>query len=534
MHAGLVTTVTSVTASAHDRACRAASFVVDRGVASVRNGMLQVLVLCAGGLLVSPRARSQAAPPSAPSTAAAPPADKPSAKAPSLRAAVDALSGKVDDMGGTLSVSVVDVETGELLAAKHARRALNPASNAKVLTAATALARMRPGHRYQTALFGKQKGASVGTLVLRGTGDPSLSSSDLWDLVHELKQAGVKRVEGDILVDQRFFDDQFVPPAFDQQPNEWAPFRAPVAAVSVNENTVTLTVRPGTAGGAAVSTFDPPGFVEVEGSVKTVEGSAAQNVVLALKPSGARLAAQLSGSIPESSRPLSFTRRVDDPRLLAGFVLKALLVEAGITVTGEVKAGGDKVRSPAIAVHRSRPLSTLLLELGKQSDNFYAEMVFKSLALEEKGKPAKAGSASEIVTAYLTEIGAWEEGDVVKNGSGLFDANRVTASTLTKLLRTAYRDGSYGSEFVAQLSIGGSDGTLRHRYRDLKPRHVVRAKTGTLEATASLSGYVMAPPGKQPIAFAILINGVAGKVSNARAAMDKCVEAIAAYLWKGE
>ena len=454
-----------------------------------------------------------------------------SSRAPALRSAVDALATKVGDLGGSLGAAILDVDTGELLAAHQASRAQNPASNAKVFTAATALAKLGPSHRYQTALFGKAKGGRVGTIVLRGSGDPSLTTADLWELARELKDAGVKRIEGDLLVDQRFFDDQFVPPAFDQQPNEWAPFRANVSAVAVDENTITLTVRPGQTGSPAAVSFEPPGFVDVEGAVKT-SADGAQNVILTLVPKGARLVAQLSGSIPESSRSVSFTRRVDDPRLLAGYALKAVLAEMGVTLGGEIKLGGDKQKLPALAIHRSKPLATLLYELGKQSDNFYAEMIFKSLALEEKGRPAKSGSAAEIVAQYLGEVAAMEEGVVVKNGSGLFDANRTTASAMTKLLRAAYRDPAIANEFVAQLSIGGADGTLRHRFRESKAKHVVRAKTGTLEGAATLSGFVMGPPGKAPIAFSILINGVPGKVSTARQIIDKCVEAIVAYQWK--
>ena len=482
-------------------------------------------------LLSAQDVASQGAPPSATPPSTADGRAKVSNRAPGLRSAVETLSNKVAELGGTATVAFVDVDTGELLAAHQAGKALNPASNAKVLTAATALAKLGPSHRYQTALFGKAKGGRTGTLVLRGSGDPSLTTADLWDLARELKESGVKKVDGDILVDQRFFDDQFVPPAFDQQPSEWAPFRAPVSAVSVNENTVTLTVRPGASGSPAIASFDPPGFVDIEGAVKT-SADGAQNVILTLVPKGSRLVGQLSGSIPESSRSISFTRRVDDPRLLAGFALKSVLAEAGITVSGEIKLGGDKIKAPAIAIHRSKPLSTLLYELGKQSDNFYAEMVFKSLGLEEKGRPAKAGGAAEVVTQYLGEIGAMEEGVVVKNGSGLFDANRVSASAMTKLLRAAYRDPAISNEFVAQLAIGGTDGTLKHRFREGKSKHVVRAKTGTLEAVASLSGYVLGPPGKPPIAFSILLNGIAGKVSNGRQIIDKAVEAAVAYQWK--
>ena len=94
-------------------------------------------------------------------------------------------------MGGVVGVAIVDVGTGDTLAMHGGHKALNPASNAKVLTAAAALAKLKPSHRYQTALHGKAKGGHTGSLVLRGSGDPSLSTADIWDLAHELKEAGI-------------------------------------------------------------------------------------------------------------------------------------------------------------------------------------------------------------------------------------------------------------------------------------------------------------------------------------------------------
>ena len=492
-------------------ACSAAAVSFPRTVASQGSASSDVVV----------------APP--PSTAAI--ESRVSAKAPALKSATEKLVEAIKDLGGVVGVAIVDVGTGELLAAHSEHKPLNPASNAKLLTAAAALSVLGPNHKYVTALYGVHKGANVAQLTLRGTGDPSLTTADLWELARGLKDAGVKRVDGDIVVDQRFFDDAFVPPAYDQQPSEWAPFRANVSAVAVNENTVTMTVRPGQKGSAAFVSFDPPGYVDAEGSVKTVEAGAAQSITLNLTPQGTRLNASVGGSIPEGSRALSFTKRADNPSLLAGYALKALLAQGGITMGGEVKAG-EGGKGGALASHASKPLSALLYELGKVSDNFYAEMVFKSLALERKGRPAKAGSAAEVVTKYLEETGAFEEGDVVKNGSGLFDANKITAGTFVKVLRTAYRDPAYGSEYVAQLAIGGVDGTLRSRFKNAKQKMVVRAKTGTLEGSATLSGYVLAPPGRAPIAFSILVNGVAGKVGDARQAMDKCVSQMIEHVWK--
>jgi len=137
-----------------------------------------------------------------------------------------------------------------------------------------------------------------------------------------------------------------------------------------------------------------------------------------------------------------------------------------------------------------------------------------------------------VVTSFLKDVGAFEEGVVVKNGSGLFDANRTTAWATTSLLRAAFRDTSIMPEFVAELATGGVDGTLRGRFRSLADRGVVRAKTGTLKSVAALSGYVLAPPGRSPLVFSIFVNDIPDKVGAARPLIDKIVDAAARALWK--
>jgi D-alanyl-D-alanine carboxypeptidase/D-alanyl-D-alanine-endopeptidase (penicillin-binding protein 4) len=452
---------------------------------------------------------------------------------PALKEAVTAFTHQISEYGGHLGVAILDTGTGELLAAQNDHRPLNPASTAKLFTAATALSVLHGSYRFETGLYGEAKGGSATKLVLRGHGDPSLVTQDLWDMVQDLKAMGVKRVEGDILVDQRFFDDSFVPPAFEQQPNEWAYFRAPVSALALNSNTVRMTVRPTSAESPALVAFDPPGFVDIDGAVKTAAEGTPQNVRLELAANGGRLTAHLGGVIAEKDHPIGFTRRADDPRLLAGYAMKALLHSAGIAVEGGPQLGGESAKS-LLVLHRSRPLSQILYELGKDSDNFYAEMVLKTLGAEQKGRPGKSADGAEVVVKYLREIGAFEEGMIVKNGSGLFDANRVTASGTVKLLRAAYRDPAISSEFVGQLAIGGVDGTLHKRFRELRDKRILRAKTGTLEATSALAGYVMGPPGKAPLAFAIVVNDVAGKVAGTRAAMDKLIDAIVKHASRSE
>ncbi|MGH7280077.1 MAG: D-alanyl-D-alanine carboxypeptidase/D-alanyl-D-alanine endopeptidase [Polyangiaceae bacterium] len=475
-----------------------------------------LLAIFWGSLLIARDGASQDA---TPTPAAATATD------PDLAAAIQKLLSDPHLEGTQIAVAVLDVGTNKILAAANEHAAMNPASNAKLYTAAAALALVHGDHRYETVLLGSAHDQEVtGNLVLRGHGDPSLETADLFAMAEDLHGQGIRRVTGDIIVDQRNFDEQTTPPAFDQKPSEWAAFRAPVSAVALNENTLTLTVRPGAPGEAAHASFDPPGFVDAEGSVMTGDDGA-DTVGLELAGSGQRMTAKLSGKIGSDSRYARYTRRVEDPTLLAGFALKAMLDEVGIKVAGDVKSGPGKATS-LLVKHQSRPLSDLLYALGKQSDNFYAEMIFKSIAGELKGRPAKSADSATLVTQWVNKVGAGDNGLTIKNGSGLYDANRVTTFSVVELLRAAWLDPSIQPEYVSQLSIGGVDGTLHKRFHDLRSRRVLRAKTGTLDDVAALSGYVSTGPGKSPVAFSILVNHAQGKVGEARPAMDRVVDKI--------
>lgn len=445
---------------------------------------------------------------------------------PEMDPLVHALAQERALAGASLGIAVLDMDSGRVVAAVNEHAPLNPASNAKLFTAGAALATLHGEFRYDTTLTGRlERDAVVGPLGVRGFGDRSLSTADLWEMVEQLKTRGIRRVEGDIVVDQRFYDDQTTPPAFEQQPNEWSSFRAPVSAVAVDENCITLSIRPSAPGAPARVSFEPPGFVDFDGTIRTSDAPGADTVELILSGNGPRMTAKVSGAVGSDARLVRYTRRAEDPRLLAGFALKSLLAEAQISVSGDVKLGS--VRGTTLAHHQSPPLSSLLYALGKHSDNFYAEMIFKSLGGEAKARPAKSADASEVVTKWLERIGAWDGDMVIKNGSGLFDANRVSAWSTVELLKWAWRDPAVQPEFAAQLSVGGVDGSLHKRFRNEATRRRVRAKTGTLDDVIALSGYITRDNGKGPLAFSIIWNHVGGHQDAARRAGDRLVELLA-------
>jgi D-alanyl-D-alanine carboxypeptidase/D-alanyl-D-alanine-endopeptidase (penicillin-binding protein 4) len=223
---------------------------------------------------------------------------------------------------------------------------------------------------------------------------------------------------------------------------------------------------------------------------------------------------------------LRFDKRMDDPRRAPGLALRELLREAGVAVPADVALGGEAVKG-RLVYHQSEPLGALIAELGKNSDNFYAEMLFKVLGAEASSTPGSSAEGARVVKSWLEARGLLTPETRIENGSGLFDANRVSAATLVGVLAQTQKDARIFPEFLAHLAIGGVDGTLRSRFKALRDSRRVRAKTGTLASAVGLSGYVLDKSGAPPVAFALLVNGIEGHAAEARQHMDRVIEAVA-------
>ncbi len=433
-------------------------------------------------------------------------------------------SGLSNGMG----VVVADAWSGERLYTLNPETPRNPASNMKLVTAATALVELGAERHLRTTLAGRiGPEGQVTELVLRGEGDPSLSFEDLLAMAGKLADLGVKSVE-EVVVDGSYFDDQILPPAYDQQPKEIAAFRAAVAAVSVDRNAFELRVVPGTVEGAAGVRLRCPDYFAVESTLKTT-ASGAPAVVAEQKPRGDQMALKLSGSMPATVRSIGYERRIESPLPYAGYCMKAALRTRNIQGALNVRVGVPSEAPPTLLTHESAPLAVLLQRVGKNSDNFYAEMLLKVIGAESTRRAGTSAAGVARAKALLASAGASAEQATIVNGSGLFKGGAVSPAALSKLLTFVYRDPSLRTEYITQLAVGGKDGTLATRLSDLKKPRVVRAKTGTLDDVVALSGYVTGP--EQTLTFSFLFNGVSGKQWLARDTADAMVRALVSYLY---
>ncbi|HMA93685.1 MAG TPA: D-alanyl-D-alanine carboxypeptidase/D-alanyl-D-alanine-endopeptidase [Polyangiaceae bacterium] len=422
-----------------------------------------------------------------------------------------------------LSLTVADVASGRVLFEHDGNTPRNPASVSKLVTALAALRTLGPNHRFKTTLLGHMENGSLARLVIRGEGDPSLSGDHIQGLAARLVGLGLTRISNAIVVDQSYFDETYVPPAFEQQPGEWAAFRAPVCATAVSGNRLVLWVVPGTVGTDARAFIEPFGAAELAGHVRTIDGATkGSRVRFGVTPRKERPLVQIGGEIGASDSIVVQQKRTGDPRMQVGYVLRDALGARGVTVPSVVSLGSTP-SEPILLTHYSDALGQILYRLGKESDNFAAEMLLKVLGAHVHGL-GSSESGVRVVLDMLRGFQAYNANMHWSNGSGLFDANRTSTNLLTQVLTAAYRDPRIAPEYLAQLSIAGTDGTLTSRLRKLPAGCFVRGKTGTLRSTISLAGYVERSNGTT-LAFALIAENVK-RQAEARAAMDQLVTSL--------
>lgn len=445
--------------------------------------------------------------------------------------------------GARIGVAVYDLATEKEIVAIDGDGLYNSASNTKLVTAAAALAMLGPQYRYYTALYGLEvdpEGVLKGDLYVRGRGDPSLGTSELYQLVREMKQNGVKKIEGRVVVDADYFDNRDLPPHFEEQPRNQAPYRAPIASTALNFNSVTVSLRPAATGaGPCEIVIDPPNdYVLVESAVETVS-SGRTRIRMESKTTKDNLKLTMSGQLRLDDGVKTYRRRIPDPVRYLGTTLRGAIAAHGIAIDKKKKIIAGQVPKLArpLAWRVSEPMAVLVRGLGKYSNNFVAETLLKTIGAvkrPDQHKPATWDDALIAVRGWLEGTVGWKRDSYYYgNGSGLFSSNRFSPREITTLLAAVYRDFRYAPDFVASLSIAGVDGTISRRMSRGPAAGLVRAKTGTMSGVSTLSGYV-ALDGRAPLAFSILVNGFGdGQAASARLLQNEICEAMIPFLESG-
>jgi serine-type D-Ala-D-Ala carboxypeptidase/endopeptidase (penicillin-binding protein 4) len=416
-----------------------------------------------------------------------------------------------------LSFVAIDLETGAIVAAHDADKAINPASNAKVITSATALNVLKPEFRFKTEYYLRgelREGTLKGDLIVKGYGDPSIVTERLTSVANELYLSGIERITGSVIVDDSYFDEQQEARGWEQEEAPDRAYAAPVSAVMVNFNTVALHVRAGDAVGApAVVRVDPPSErVYVEGEILTDTVTRGIRIVgESHKDDGGRKNGTMmtvEGAIALREPPFRMHRRVYDPARHFGSVLVGLLQRRGVKMRHSVNVGPVPPGARLHYIDRSAALKEIVDDLNHYSNNIMAEALIKTMGAQEFGAPGTFEHGLQVCRKYLEDnVGLQPGSYVFANGSGLNDVNRFSAKQMAQIVRVTTLDYEIGTEFTTSLAVAGTQGTIASRMKDTPVVRRLRAKTGTLSGVSALSGTVVQPSGKV-IAFSIMAQGL--------------------------
>jgi serine-type D-Ala-D-Ala carboxypeptidase/endopeptidase (penicillin-binding protein 4) len=409
--------------------------------------------------------------------------------------------------GFLVSIQLTDIASGKVLMEKNPDLALVPASTMKIVTSAAALDYFKPDFCFVTEILADGvRGSSVQNLYFRGAGDPYMVTEKLFALVRGLKDRGLKEVRGDIVVDDSFFEPD--PPLDENEKLGTRSYHAPYSAVSLNFNSVRLSIIPAGKPGLPAGVIADPesNYLELYSSVKTVPGDRSAQVTITKgeTPAGAEQVT-IDGTIGANSTIKGRYVNVENPPRYTGEVFKELLIKDGIKFTGKIRIGPTSPEAAAYLEFKSLPMALIVYWLNKFSNNFMAEQLCLALGAHIYGPPGTREKGLEALRKFLLSCGVSEQDFQLSEASGLSRGNRLSASALVKVLLSAAHDFSYNSEFISSLGISGSDGTMKEKLSDAAGKRMVRAKTGTLRGVTSLAGYGKSKDRKN-FAFAILVN----------------------------
>ena len=443
-----------------------------------------------------------------------------------LRHRIDSLVADPMFRNSHLGLLIVEPVTGDTLYSHNAGKLFMPASNQKLLTGSTALVQLGAGYRFTTTFLSSAPiidGVLRGDLVVAGRGDPSVSDAMMGDAMRPLRAAadslyarGIREIAGSIVKGGNAFADTTI--------GDWdwgnleTPSGAAIDELMFNEGFARVTVYGGDKPGDPVRVVTSPASTTPRVVAQFLTTDPATVPAPVIRPGAPAGGERLGGARSGMVRGTTDMRGSVPVVVLRGWVAPRDSVRATITIREPASAWldafteavvargiqlhGTVVRTPdapiaaltAIFTMSSPPLGEILPKFLKPSQNQIGEILLRTLGLEKNGA-GTADSGRRVVERQMRAFGADSDGVVVRDGSGLSRHDYVTPETIVRILDGMRKRDDF-KVFYDALPIGGVDGTIANRMKNTPAQGNVHAKTGTVDRSHSLSGYVTTTDGK--------------------------------------
>jgi len=410
-----------------------------------------------------------------------------------------------------ISIYIKEIGSDNVLASLNAKTLRKPASVVKVMTTYAALLKLGFDYRWPTKFYitGRKRGDVLkGDLVVKGFGDPTLSTDDLDSIVEEIKSSGIRQITGNIIIDRSYFSVKSTNSShFDN--NTYSPYNAMPDAMMFNERTSTVYITPKKK--SVDKKLNDPAYKLVN-NIKFVNKSCKGQYAWAaskVDESSANPKLILSGKLSKRCGKRKVCKVVTKPYRSFYYALKDKLKNSGINVKGTLRLKRVPKNAQLLFTHYSKSLEKIVSKTAKKSNNLYARHLMLYLGAKVYGAPATLKKGRKAINLILKQKGALSRNrHYIDNGCGLSRRSKISAKTFATMYENAYYN--YGQRWLNTLSIAGRDGTIKKRFRYTAAKERAWMKTGTLKHVKNIGGYVKNRRGTL-YAVVIIVNTTHGR-----------------------
>lgn len=400
----------------------------------------------------------------------------------------------------TLSIYVEDLDNGEAVLSWRDNVPRNPGSTIKLLTTLVALDVLGPAYKWQTNVFALGEvvdGRLDGDLLLQGQGDPFLVTERVWQLLRRVRQAGIRDITGDLLIDDSYFDvPEHDPAAFDRQPLR--AYNVAPNALLMNFKVVRYWFEPRQDTNSVHVWLDPSlTNLEIDNRLSLAPGACrGYQRGITISPNEALDKMTFSGRFPRGCERYAMDRTALGHNEFVYGLFKSLWAESGGSLDGGWKNAAAPDDVEPLLEFRSLPLADVIARINKHSNNVMARHMLYTLSAEVLGEPGTEAGGRKVVADWLEHEGLEFSDLAFDNGAGLSREARMTARDFGAMLQFAWHQ-PYMPEFAASMSLSGLDGTLSRRFRNGPITGNAHLKTGSLDHVTAIAGYLQARSGRR-------------------------------------
>ena len=413
------------------------------------------------------------------------------------------------------SVWVQDIREDRPLLSHGADIPRQPASVIKVLTGWLALEGLGPEYRWVTRVYrgGELRdGVLSGPLILQGGGDPHLVVERVWLLQHQLRQLGLRHIEGGLVLDDRWLPANDLPvPGFEADRNR--SFSASPYALLMNFQAIRVVVEPDPARGRVGARLEPPlSGLTLVNRVRLTGGRCGgfQRGVSVQISGDSDNRVELGGTYSRNCKTYSIPRRALTSPAYAFGLFDALWREGGGELSGGYRRGSAPDDAEPWLEFKSEFASQAVRFMNKYSNNVMARQLLLTLGAETYGPPASLDKARRAAAELLRRKGLDLSSLVLDNGSGLSRSTRISARDLGRVVVHAGRGPKF-PELIASLPIAGRDGTLTRTYKEMPFSGRAHIKTGSINGVSAIAGMISTGSGRRLAVVALLEHTLAAK-----------------------